>query len=69
MNELKNSIVCVTGGAGFIGCNLVRHLLDMNVKTIHIIDDLSSGHKEFLPLDDRIIFNHCDISNFEKYKI
>ena len=40
----------------------------MDVKTIHIIDDLSSGHKEFLPLDDRIIFNHCDISNFEKYK-
>tara|TARA_Y100000593_G_scaffold53909_1_gene100886 strand:- start:2292 stop:3239 length:948 start_codon:yes stop_codon:yes gene_type:complete len=65
--SLNGKNICITGGAGFIGCNLTNHLLDSGVKTIHIIDDLSSGNKEFLPIDDRIIFNHCDISNFEKY--
>ena len=33
----------VTGGAGFIGSNIVRLLLENNIE-VRIIDDLSSGH-------------------------
>lgn len=64
--NIKDSIILITGGAGFLGCNLSQKLLDLGCKKIYIIDDLSSGNKQFIPNDKRIIFKHCDISNFEK---
>lgn len=40
--------VLVTGGAGFIGSNLVKHLISLGV-SVRIIDDLSSGKRENVP--------------------
>ena len=40
--------VIVTGGAGFIGSNLVKRLLDDGVEEILIIDDFSTGKKKNL---------------------
>ena len=37
----------VTGGAGFIGSNLVRHLAGQGV-TVRVLDNLSSGHLDNL---------------------
>ncbi|MCK5686767.1 NAD-dependent epimerase/dehydratase family protein [bacterium] len=50
---MKN--VVVTGGAGFIGSNLVEELLNRNVK-VTIIDDLSSGKKANI----ESFFNHIN---------
>jgi len=46
--------ILVTGGAGFIGSNLVKKLLLLNAEKIIIVDDLSSGFKWLLPESDRI---------------
>ena len=40
--------VIVTGGAGFIGSNLVKRLLDDGAEEILIIDDFSTGKKKNL---------------------
>lgn len=38
--------VVVTGGAGFIGANLVAALLDRpEITEVRVVDDFSSGHK------------------------
>jgi UDP-glucose 4-epimerase len=40
----------VTGGAGYIGAHVVRALRSAGLATV-VIDDLSSGHAEFVPDD------------------
>ncbi len=40
--------VVVTGGAGFIGSNLCRHLLDDGVDEVVVLDDLSTGDRRNL---------------------
>jgi UDP-glucose 4-epimerase len=47
----------ITGGAGFIGSHLARHLLDRGHHVV-IIDDLSTGKRENLPQNCE--FYHAD---------
>tara|TARA_Y100000593_G_C4274440_1_gene319249 strand:+ start:534 stop:1442 length:909 start_codon:yes stop_codon:yes gene_type:complete len=54
--------VVVTGGAGFIGSNLVDKLIDMGVE-VHIIDDLSTGKEE--NINPKAEFHKTDISKLE----
>ena len=52
--------VIVTGGAGFIGSNLVDELIKQEIEVI-ILDNLSTGKKE--NINPRAIFYECDVSN------
>jgi len=45
MNKLTNSKILITGGAGFIGSNLIEYFLKNNNEVI-CLDNLSTGHKK-----------------------
>jgi UDP-glucose 4-epimerase len=63
--------VIISGGAGFIGVNLVRHLLSLNIKVI-VFDNLSNSSisqiEEFI-CDTNFIFVNVDISNLHAYDL
>lgn len=48
IQQIKNSVCVVTGGAGFIGSNLVAELLNIGAKKVIVLDDLSTGYEENL---------------------
>ena len=53
----------VTGGAGFIGSNLVEKLIKLNFK-VNVIDNLSTGLKSNLKdFEKKINFYEKDISD------
>ena len=55
----------VTGGAGFIGSNLVEHLLDRG-ESVRVLDDFSTGRRENLePFLDRIDLIEGDLCDGE----
>ena len=43
IKEVKNKTFLVTGGAGFIGSNLVSYLLLNGAKEVRVLDNLSTG--------------------------
>jgi ADP-L-glycero-D-manno-heptose 6-epimerase len=53
----------VTGGAGFIGSNLVRGLNRNGLDDILVVDDLSDGHK-FENLAETQIADYLDVDEF-----
>lgn len=46
--DLSKCSFLVTGGAGFIGSNLVEYLLKNKAKKVRVLDDFSNGYKENL---------------------
>ncbi|MGZ4091242.1 MAG: SDR family oxidoreductase [Bacteroidia bacterium] len=68
MNELKDKSILVTGGAGFIGSNIVDYLIKEGCRKITVLDNLSTGflkniedHIASLEID----FIKGDITNFD----
>jgi UDP-glucose 4-epimerase len=56
----------VTGGAGFIGSNIVRRLLERG-DTVRVLDNFSSGNRRNLqPFDDDIEIVEGDLRSYER---
>ena len=65
-STLKNKIVLVTGGAGFIGSHIVEELCEIGVGELRVIDNLSTGHlKNIEPFLDQIQFYQKDITDLD----
>ena len=56
-------MIVVTGGAGFIGANIVKALNDRGRTDILVVDDLSDGTK-FVNLADLTIADYLDKDDF-----
>ena len=69
--DLSKHTFLITGGAGFIGSNLVQYLLDYNAKKVRVLDNLSTGFmKNLEPFQNnpRFEFLEGDIRDLETCK-
>jgi UDP-N-acetylglucosamine 4-epimerase len=69
--DLSSSNFLVTGGAGFIGSNIVEYLLKNNAGKVRVLDNLSNGYfdniKDFVTLSN-FEFINGDIRSIETCK-
>ena len=63
---MKKNIIVVTGGAGFVGSNLICNLLKFKKYKIISIDNYSSGTKKNHIMDKRIKYLKCNTNEIEK---
>ncbi len=62
--------VAVVGGAGFVGANLVKRILNENQNVqVVAIDNLLSAQKENLPLDSRLEFIKGSIASDQALEV
>ena len=59
-------IIVVTGGAGFVGSNLIELLVKKTKYNIISIDDYSSGIKKNHVINKRVKYFYCHTKNIEK---
>ena len=60
---MKKNIIIVTGGAGFVGSNLILYLLNKTKFKIISIDNYSSGFKKNHIKNKRVIYINSDTKN------
>ncbi len=53
----------VVGGAGFVGSNLVKRLLELNVNLVHVVDNLLSAEKIDVPDHPAVRFSAVSITD------
>lgn len=70
-SDLSKVSFLVTGGAGFIGSNIVEYLLKFDAKKVRVLDNLSNGYFENIAefeTESNFEFQQGDIRNLEDCK-
>lgn len=60
---IEKSRNLVSGGAGFVGSNLVKLLLQEGASHVHIVDNLLSAERVNVPDDARVAFSEASIAD------
>ena len=63
MKDFKDQKIFITGGAGFIGSNLAKSLVQFSPKEILIVDNLLSAELANVPISRKITFVKGSISD------
>lgn len=61
--SLNNARVLVVGGAGFVGSNLVRQIVDQGAREVVIVDNLLSSDAANVPQNDVVRFVYGSIND------
>ncbi len=68
MSEYKDKNILITGGAGCIGSNLTKALIEAEASKIIVLDDLSAAEKWNVPVDSKVIFIEGSVLDEEALK-
>lgn len=63
VNEFSGATILVVGGAGFVGSNLCKSLLDSDLKSLVIVDNLLSAERVNISSDSRVNFIEGSIAD------
>ena len=63
MKDFKDQKIFITGGAGFIGSNLAKSLVQFSLKEILIVDNLLSAERANIPVSPEITFVEGSITD------
>ena len=63
---MNNKKILITGGAGFVGTNLIRHLLEKTDHKIISLDNYTSGSKKNHVKNTRVKYVKGDTRNISK---
>jgi UDP-glucose 4-epimerase len=63
VGQFSGTSALVTGGAGFVGGNLVRRLLAEDVRRVVVVDNLLSAERWNVPTDARVSFVEGSIAD------
>ena len=68
LSKYTDKTVLITGGAGCIGSNLIKKLVEAKAEKIIVLDDLSASYRWNIPKDNRVQFVEGSILDEQRLK-